>query len=119
MKERLVALAEKYGFETEDSEKSIYLLAKNTDGEKVPWMRYMPKEDMIGLFGNTDQLNLWFCETRKDLTADRLMEFVNDLNIAMGMEEWNRFTLKELIDPEDWQEIAGVHDAQRDLRYVS
>lgn len=49
---------------------------------------------------------------------DKIVEFVKDLNEALGLEG-DKILVKELIDPEDWQEIADMSNAYEDLRYAS
>lgn len=71
--------------------------------------------NVCALIGNTDQCNLWFGETRPDLTPDRIIEFVKDLNIALELE--TPYKLRDLIDGDDWQEIADICDASEDARW--
>ena len=59
-------------------------------------------------------VNVWNDE--KDLTADKLVEFVKDLNNWSENYGWSIPT-RVVIDAEDWQEIAGVCDAYKDKRY--
>ena len=108
----------KYNFKNKISQNKCSILAKNTDNKYEEWIFYdLDKEDFI-LIGNTDQMNLWFCETRKDLTADKLLELTKDLNEILN--EYNlSVEVSTLIDPEDWQEIANVNDAYEDIRYNS
>ena len=68
--------------------------------------------------GNTDQCNIWFCDTKSHLSPDDCLQLVEDLNEALELRNDDRFKVKELIDPEDWQVIAGVHDAYEDVRYL-
>ena len=49
---------------------------------------------------------------------DKIVEFVKDLNEALNIEG-DKILVKELIDPEDWQEIADIRNAYEDLRYTS
>lgn len=63
-------------------------------------------------------MNLWFCETRKDLTSDKLLELTKDLNEILNEYDLS-VKVSTLIDPEDWQEIANVNDAYEDIRYNS
>lgn len=117
-RQKFIDFIKKYGFDVEEKKKIIYLLAKNTDGKLIRWIEYHYGAGAVGFHGNTDFNNLWFHETRPDLTPDKLIEFVKDLNEAANIYAGDRFRLKELIDPEDWQEIARVHDAYSDMRYV-
>lgn len=110
-------VGQKYDFKTELTKYGACLYAKNTDGEDCPWIKYIVTSDLFSIAGNTDHLNLWFCDTRPDLTPEKLISFVKDLNWALEPNE--PILLKDLIDPEDWQEIADVRDAYEDERYIN
>lgn len=90
------------------------LLAKNTDGEDTVWIYRI--DNSVFCLGNTDNLNLWLSDTRKDLTVDKLVEFIKDLNDWSENYGWSIPT-RVIIAPEDWQEIAGICDAYEDERY--
>ncbi len=47
------------------------------------------------------------------------MQFVQELNEVFKLDADNRFLVRDLIDPEDWQEIAQVQDAYQDMRYLT
>lgn len=129
---KLKEVAKKYGFEYKENYKVEWsverdrnnnkifipldevLLAKNTDGKCVIWI--YRKDNTIFVCGNTDNLNIWLSDTRKDLSADTLVEFCNELNEWADEYGWT-VPLRVIIDPEDWQEIAGVEDALEDKRY--
>ena len=111
-------VCQKYGFSTITLGNKEILVTKDTDDYDVNWITYDTEKDTVSFSGNTDYLNLWFYETRKDLTPDKIVEFVKDLNEALELEG-DKILVKELIDPEDWQEIADIHDAYEDLRYTS
>ena len=108
---------EKYDFKTELTKYGACLYAKNTDGEDCPWIKYNEHVNTFSIKGNTDHLNLWFYDTRPDLTPEKLISFIKDLNWALEPNE--PILLKDLIDPEDWQEIADVRDAYDDGRYIN
>lgn len=110
-------LAKKYNFKTRNNANGISLCAKNTDRRWEDWIIYNSKDNSIVLIGNTDHCNFWFCNTRPDLTPDKLIDFITDLNIVLDKIGYD-VALKTLIDPEDWQEIAGIHDAYEDTRYT-
>lgn len=74
-------------------------------------------EKNITIAGNTDNCNFWFCDTRKDMTPDKIIEFVADTNTMLREFNDSYVTVKSLIDPEDWQEIAKTQDADKDSRY--
>ena len=129
---KLKEVAKKYGFEYKENYKVEWsverdgnnneifipldevLLAKNTDGKCAVWI--YRKDNTIFVYGNTDNLNIWLSDTRKDLSADTLVEFCNELNEWANEYGWT-IPLRVIIDPEDWQEIAGVEDASEDKRY--
>ena len=111
-------VCQKYGFSTITLGDKEILVAKDTDDENVNWITYDTEKDTVSFSGNTDYLNLWFYETRKDLTPDKIVEFVEDLNEALDLQG-DKILVKELIDPEDWQAIADIRDAYEDLRYTS
>lgn len=109
-------LSKKYNFKTRNNVNGISLLAKNTDRRWEEWIIYNSKDNSIVLVGNTDQCNFWFCDTRPDLTSDKLIDFTADLNTVLDKIGYE-VALKTLIDPEDWQEIAHIYDAYEDSRY--
>ena len=109
-------LALKYSFKIRNTSNGISLCAKDTDRRWEEWINYNFRDNSIILIGNTDQCNFWFCNTRPDLTPDRLIEFTSDLNTILNKIGYE-IELKNLIDPEDWQEIANIHDAYKDSRY--
>lgn len=115
--ERFKKLGEKYGFPVKTVGQRHILTAKNTDNEDVYWISYSEKTDMLRYLGNTDNCNIWLYETRKDFTPEKTIQFIKDLNEVFELEGSERFLLKNLIDPEDWQEIANIHDAYDDMRY--
>ena len=110
-------VGQKYDFRTELTKYGACLYAKNTDGEDYPWIKYIVASDLFSISGNTDNCNLWFCDTRPDLTPEKLISFIKELNWALEPDE--PILLKTLIDPEDWQEIAEVRDAYEDERYTN
>lgn len=117
-------LIEKYDFaigEGDNNKRGYYvsLEATTTDKGRTEWLKYYPECDTIQLMGNTDQCSIWFYDTRKDFTPEKISEFVKDLNSVFSLnDEDNMLTIREIIDPEDWQEIANIHDAYEDERYI-
>ena len=108
------ALAEKYGFKAVITENEFTLQATDVDGDQVDWIRYVPAFDRVTLFGNTDHLNIWLSDTRPDMTPEKAISFVQEARLAFNYA----FALRDMIDPEDWQEIADVPDASEDERYT-
>ena len=50
------------------------------------------------------------------MTPEKILNLVDDINLSL-VDADITVQVKELIDPEDWQEIAGVYDASEDKRY--
>ena len=73
-----------YGFMDNISNNKVSIMARNTDDQWVEWINFYPQNGKFEVVGNTDHLNLWFCETRKDLTPDELVEFTDHLNNIMS-----------------------------------
>ena len=115
---RFRGVCQKYGFSVVKSGEKEILVAKNTYNEDINWITYDTEKDTVSFSGSTDYLNLQFYETRKDLTLNKIVEFVKDLNEALNIEG-DKILVKELIDPEDQQEIADIRNAYEDLRYTS
>lgn len=117
-KKQFKDICKKYNFKyREYSENKISLCAKNIDRHWENWIELDLKNKDITLIGNTDYCNFWFCNTRKDMTPYKIIEFVADLNTMFRKFNDSYITIKSLIDPEDWQEIAQVQDAYEDNRY--
>lgn len=111
-------IGEKYNFPVGGNNEYISLSAFNTDRLYKQWITYELATGSTTYSGNTDNCNFWFHETRPDMTPDRIIQFVSDLNTLLGLKGQNRFTVRELIDPEDWQEIANINNACSDERYM-
>lgn len=119
MVETLTGFGKRYELEIETHGNKISIIASNINLQPVKWIVYNFLTDNVSLLGNTDNCNIWLHETRKDFTPEKCIEFVKDLNDALGLKDPDRFLLSELIDPEDWQEIAHIHDASMDERYAT
>ena len=50
------------------------------------------------------------------MTPNKILSLIDDINISLEDADIN-VNVKDLIDPEDWQEIANVPDASEDERY--
>lgn len=113
-------LARKYRFKYRATENQFVFVANNTDGEPIDWITLDKTNLMfhhtwhLSRAGNTDHLNLWFYQTRKDLTPKKIVSFIKSLSSILN------YNLKvyNVIDPEDWQQIAKVNDAYYDARYT-
>ena len=109
-----------YGFQAKILPGVFLLVAQDTDGEWQKWMEFhLAPTNRVVLMGNTDNCNLWFCDTRKDLTPERIIAFVQELNEFSEKHCDTTVKLRELVDPEDWQELALVRDASEDIRYTT
>ncbi len=116
--EKFKTLADNYGFLTKETQDRTSLYAQNTDGQWTKWISYSPELDLISTHGNTDHLNIWLYETRKDFTPEKCIQFITDLNTLFELADPDCFRMSELIDPEDWQALADVRDAHKDERYL-
>lgn len=52
------------------------------------------------------------------MTPERCIKFFEELSQTMGLYGDDKLKLSTWIDPEDWQEIAGVYDAYGEERYT-
>ena len=112
-------LAREYGFKSRCSSGAATITARNTDGRWTTWFLVSFKEGLWHIRGNnTDQCNIWLHLTRPDMTPERCVEFFDRLNETLGLFGKEEIQMNSLIDPEDWQEIAGVDDAYEDERYT-
>ena len=112
-------LARKYRFKYRATENQFVFVANNTDGEPTDWIT-LDKSNLIfhhrwhlSCRGNTDQLGLWFYQTRKDLTPRKIIAFLKSLSLLLNYN----IKVYRHIDPEDWQQIAKV-DAFDDVRWT-
>lgn len=113
---KMKALGTKFGFTVLPIPSGFALYAKTTDRKSLAWLRYNTEKGTLFITGNTDNCNLWFHETRKDLTAEKILQFVEELNQIFSFEK--PLKVSDLIDPEDWQEIANIKDAYLDPCYT-
>lgn len=115
---RFLELGAEFGFHMVERNNIYCLCATDTDGHSYPWIKYNAYDNEVFYQGNTDVCNLWLHVTRPDLTPERILEFVEGLNrVFFEGNDYESFWVNELIDPEDWQEIAGINDANEDERY--
>lgn len=113
-------LAREYGFSAHHLRNMVKIYAKNTDGQWTEWFSITMGESGVAYTRgyNTDQCNIWLHQTRPDMTPERCVEFFQRLNDTLGLFGESAINLYSWIDPEDWQEIAGVNDAHEDPRYT-
>jgi len=116
LKDEFEKIAKDYDFKVKDNTKEVSLCARNTDGEWRKWITYDVRENKFLTAGNTDECNFWFCDTRKDMNPEKILNFVADLNTILR-KFGTYIKLSSLIDSEDWQKIANVKDAYEDDRY--
>tara|TARA_B100000282_G_C31733809_1_gene492342 strand:- start:697 stop:1278 length:582 start_codon:yes stop_codon:yes gene_type:complete len=115
---RFKKIARKYGFKAHNaiSTNQVVLEAKNTDGEWQTWFTINLDTGKLSLRGNTDHSNLWFHQTRRDMTPRKLVRFVKEINAFITSVN-PHILVRHLIDPEDYQQIANINDAYDDERY--
>ena len=113
MKRRVRTIAQNYDLAARFTETEISLCAKDTDDDWCKWVRYDIARDRI-VYSDTDTANIWLCDTKPLLDADGAIELVRAINWAFDAH----LMVRQLIDPEDWQEIAKVPDASEDARYT-
>lgn len=89
---------------------------KDIDGQWASWISYSDSspDDTVYVM-NTDTNNMWLYETRPDLTPGAIAAFTAKL---AGLLDASDLKVSDIVDPEDWQEIAGVTDAYGDERYA-
>lgn len=110
MQAKVKDFCEKYGFQMSVVEDCVFIEVKNIEDKYFPWIKFNTKKKTVQLIGgNTDHCNIWFHVTRPDFTPEICDAFIKDLNVLADFEDQSsNFTIKELIDPEDWQCIAGI-----------
>lgn len=118
--ECLAEIVKEYGFRFVCRSDAIDIRAKTTDGHWCNWFTITPDfQGSCKIVGNnTDQADIWLYETRPDMTPDQCVKFFQEISRTLGLYGDNRILPSEWIDPEDWQCIAGVHDAYSDERYT-
>lgn len=111
-------ICKKYEFKFKKiSNNQVALCAKDTDRCWQEWIILDKAKKDIVFIGNTDQCNLWFYETRSDMTPEKIINFTAELNDLLRKVNNTYIKVRTLIDPEDWQEIANVRNAYKDNRY--
>lgn len=114
-------ICDKYNFKTmlsiENDNLYYEVYAKNTDNKDVLWFAiqlsdHVSYEPILIIYGNTDQNNIWLCDTRKDLTLNNIVDFCKNvcdichckLTVSPFTKE-NEVYIHRLVDIEDLQEI--------------
>ena len=124
----LKKLCDKYNFKTKFSgiNDNLYceVYSKNTDGEDTLWFDvqlaghnsidnecFVPK---IKIYGNTDQKNIWLCETRKDLCLEDIIKFCEQVArmcdcklVTSSTSNDNEIYIHSFVDLEDLQELKN------------
>lgn len=122
----LNSLCNKYDFKLKDVTKNdnfyYEVYAKNTDGEEVVWFDIQVAssesseqrtfEPILTVYGNTDQNNIWLCQTREDLTLKDAIYFCQQISqicncklVAHSTNNEHEMNIHHLIDLEDLQEF--------------
>lgn len=114
-------ICDKYNFKAilsvENDNLYYEIYAKNTDNKNVLWFaiqlsNHVSPEPILIIYGNTDQNNIWLCDTRQDLTLNNIVDFCKNvcdichckLTISPFTKE-NEIYIHRLVDIEDLQEI--------------
>lgn len=114
-------ICDKYNFKTmlsvENDNLYYEVYAKNTDNKDVLWFAiqlsdHVSYEPILIIYGNTDQNNIWLCDTRKDLILNNIVDFCKNvcdichckLTVSPFTKE-NEVYIHRLVDIEDLQEI--------------
>lgn len=107
---------DEYGF-TLSEENGEYVIwgTEAFDGGAVEWIWYDPAADTVQAT-DTDKNNMWLYEGRPDLSADDIVSMSAKLARIL---DWQDMTIEDIVDPEDWQEIAQVHDAYGDPTFTT
>lgn len=107
---------DEYGFKLTDEDGEYIIWGIETvDEEPVEWLWYNPVTDIVQAT-DTDKNNMWLYESRPDLSADDIVEMIGRLAVIL---DWDDLVVEKMVDPEDWQEIAGVRDAYADERFAT
>lgn len=133
-------LCDKYGFTTRligDNDNSYCeVYAKNIAGEEVLWFDIqlanhysaygIPFEPILTFFGNTDQNNIWLCDTRKDLTLNNIVDFCKNVCdichcklTTSPLTKENEVYIHRLVDIEDLQEIKDFVSLESLENYIN
>lgn len=133
-------LCDKYGFKTRFAgiNDNFYceVYAKNTDGKDVIWFEIqlsnhdsaegIPFEPIITIYGNTDQKNIWLCDTRKDLSLENIIDFCKAISEICNCKltttpstKNNEIYIHRLVDIEDLQEIKGFKSLDDISQYIN
>ena len=133
-------LCEKYNFKSKFSgiNDNFYceVYAKNTDGYDALWFAIqlanhdsnngLPFVPIITIYGNTDQNNIWLCDTRKDLSVYDVLDFCKEIsnicNCKLTAEYSNKkdeIYIHHLVDIEDLQELGGYKSLEDVKRYIN
>lgn len=99
----VAAIAERYDFQARVLDDKTEVYAEDESGKSVLWFYYNEPDNT---FYGSDTACLHIL--RPDLTTDDLLTMFKELGTEM----------KSFVSPEDWQETAGVRNAEADLRYT-
>lgn len=136
---KIKELCDKYNFKTRFSGQNdnfyCEVYAKNTDGKDVIWFDIqlsnhdsaygIPFEPIIKIYGNTDQNNIWLCDTRKDLSLENIIDFCKTISeicncklTTVPTTKDNEIYIHHLVDIEDLQEIKGFKSLENINQYL-
>jgi len=105
MKQALLLLVKEYGFDIKDFEETLVIGVKDIEGNEVDWITYNKQTTEITLKGNTEECNIWFYKTRKDLSKYKIHIFTSRINTIFQLSDSEVLTRRSLISPADWVNI--------------
>lgn len=91
IKEELKEICNEYEFQYKElSNKKLAMYAKDIDKKWQEWIKLDLDKRNISVIGNTDQCNIWFCDTRKDMNPTKITSLVAKLNnLFRRFNIWN------------------------------
>lgn len=137
---KIKELCDKYKFKTIFSgindNFSCEVHSNNTDGNDVIWFEIQlsnhdssngkPFEPVLTIYGNTDQSNIWLCDTRKDLSLKNIIDFCKSITEICNLKlttvpttKDNEIYIHRLVDIEDLQEIKGFNSLEEINSYLN
>lgn len=107
-----------YSFAEDSDCEGVAIKTRSINGNLVSWFDiggYDDNGDLTIRHKVPEVEPIMLCSTRPDVTPEKLIRFVDTINKCVGAR---LLSIKDCILPEDWEEIAGVEDAQKDIRYA-
>lgn len=138
--DKIKEICDRYNFKTRFSGQNdnfyCEVYARNTDGKDVIWFDIqlsnhdsaygIPFGPILKIYGNTDQSNIWLCDTRKDLSLENIVDFCKTITEICNLKltivptiKDNEIYIHRLVDIEDLQEINGFKSLEEIKPYLS